>query len=570
MLVLNVLIPGKEKSKFFIKDGTITVGSLDDVDVCIKDSTVSRKHCLLEGHENRWILRDLGSKNGIIIEGEKVKEFEIKDDVSFFLGRVSISAEVIPDSDGLWGDGKKVIKVPSQKVEKTEEIFFGPELSLLYFIKGLSEENSYQFFETINKYLFECSELLIGEKKDGNKNSDEIPVIYLEGNEKTLLQDFLEIPQFSNDLFYLDNGKYFLVGRGKCRVNQNIFNRIISIYEKNFVCEKEKVERKDNKKECERKFRDRFHFVSKKMKSLLERVERISKTDISVLILGESGVGKELLASFIHENSKRKNAPFIAINCAAVPDTLIEAELFGVEKGAATDTKERPGKFEMADGGTLFLDEISNTSLSLQAKLLRAIQFKEFYRVGGTDLKKVDVRIIVATNKDLSELMDRGEFRRDLYYRLAVDEIYIPPLRERREDIPELIDFFIKKFSLKYQKHIQRISARALQILMAYDFPGNVRELENEIERAVALVDDGDIIREAHLSDRIKNKNKYYFGGINDYSEEWELAKVVEDIEKNLIIRALNEFKNKKEVARALKISRTTLDAKIKKYGIGV
>ena len=279
-------------------------------------------------------------------------------------------------------------------------------------------------------------------------------------------------------------------------------------------------------------------------------------------------MGKELLAKFIHENSKRHNAPFIAINCAAVPEALIEAELFGVEKGAATDTSERPGKFEMANGGTLFLDEISDTSLSLQAKLLRAIQFKEFYRVGGTQLKKVNVRIIVATNKNLKKLISEKKFRKDLYFRLAGDEISVPPLRDRREDIPELVNFFIKKFSTQYEKRIQGISNKAMRLLINYDYPGNVRELENEIERAVALVDEGDIIREAHLSERLKNNDNNRFK--SELNNEWELSKIIEEVEKNHIITALNKFKNKTEVARALNISRTTLDTKIKKYGLEV
>ncbi len=566
MLILKILIPGKKRATYYIKEGRIILGSSknSDVDIFIEDSTVSRKHCLIEKREGEWFVKDLNSKNGVIVNSEKVKEFKIQQEAKLFLGRVSLEVEIIEDEDGILENGKSVVEIQSKELEKTEELFFGPEISLLYMIKSLAENNSYLFFETVNKYLFDCDDILIGEKIE---NSEDFSVIFVHGDKKFLFDLIPNIDSLTDGYFYADSGKFFVLGRGNCKINPNLFSRLIDVYRSNFLCsEKERIEIKKEKFKSQKI--NKFNFVSKEMKKLIERSEKIAKTDINVIIYGESGVGKELLAKFIHENSKRHNAPFIAINCAAVPEALIEAELFGVEKGAATDTSERPGKFEMANGGTLFLDEISDTSLSLQAKLLRAIQFKEFYRVGGTQLKKVNVRIIVATNKNLKKLISEKKFRKDLYFRLAGDEISVPPLRDRREDIPELVNFFIKRFSTQYEKRIQGISNKAMRLLINYDYPGNVRELENEIERAVALVDEGDIIREAHLSERLKNNDNNKFK--SELNNEWELSKIIEEVEKNHIITALNKFKNKTEVARALNISRTTLDTKIKKYGLEV
>ena len=566
MLILKILIPGKKRTTYYIKEGRIILGSSknSDVDIFIEDSTVSRKHCLVEKREGEWFVKDLNSKNGVIINSEKVKEFKIPQKAKLFLGRVSIEAEIIEDEDGILEDGKKFVEIQSKQLEKTEEIFFGPEISILYLIKSLAENNNYLFFETVNKYLFECDDILIGEKIE---KSEDFSVIYVHGDKKFLFELLPNIDNLSDGYFYADSGRFFVLGRGNCKINPNLFSRLIDVYKINFLCSKEEVE-KIKRENIEKQQAIKFNFVSKKMKKLIKRSEKIAKTDINVIIYGESGVGKELLAKFIHEHSKRHNAPFIAINCAAVPEALIEAELFGVEKGAATDTSERPGKFEMANGGTLFLDEISDTSLSLQAKLLRAIQFKEFYRVGGTQLKKVNVRIIVATNKNLKKLISEKKFRKDLYFRLAGDEINIPPLRDRKEDIPELVNYFVKKFSTQYEKRIQGISNKAMKLLINYDYPGNVRELENEIERAVALVDEGDIIREVHLSERIKNNiNKIFKSELNN---GWKLSKIIEEVEKNHILIALNKFKNKTEAAKALKISRTTLNEKIKKYGLEV
>ncbi|MEO8036131.1 MAG: sigma 54-interacting transcriptional regulator, partial [Acidobacteriota bacterium] len=229
---------------------------------------------------------------------------------------------------------------------------------------------------------------------------------------------------------------------------------------------------------------------SLKMQRVIDLVARVADSQASVLILGESGTGKEMVARLIHGNSPRKDGPFVAINCAALPETLLESELFGIERGVATGVEARPGKFELAKGGTVFLDEIGDVPLTLQSKLLRVLQEREVEKLGGRRRIPIDVRILTATHRNLEEMIERSEFRQDLYYRLRVVEITLPPLRERRDDIPKLVRFFLDKYGKREGLKDVRITQEALQKLMRYPFPGNVRELENLIEGALAVTDD--------------------------------------------------------------------------------
>jgi transcriptional regulator with GAF, ATPase, and Fis domain len=229
---------------------------------------------------------------------------------------------------------------------------------------------------------------------------------------------------------------------------------------------------------------------SAKMQRVIDIVARVADSQASVIIRGESGTGKEMVARLLHGNSPRKDGPFVAINCAALPETLLESELFGIERGVATGVEARPGRFELAKGGTIFLDEIGDIPLTLQAKLLRVLQEREIEKLGGRRRIPIDVRILSATHRGLEEMIEKGEFRQDLYYRLKVVEIVIPPLRERKDDIPKLVRFFLDKYGKREGLHDVRITQEALQKLMRYPFPGNVRELENLIEGALALTTD--------------------------------------------------------------------------------
>jgi len=303
---------------------------------------------------------------------------------------------------------------------------------------------------------------------------------------------------------------------------------------------------------------------SPKMRDVLEVVERVANTNVTILILGESGTGKELFANAIHYNSNRRDKPYVKVNCGALPENLLESELFGYEKGAFTGAAGRKaGRFDRANGGTIFLDEVGELTLSMQVKLLRVLQEKEFERVGGIESIKVDVRIIAATNRDLKKMVDEGTFREDLYYRLNVIPLEIPPLRERRKDIPVLIQYFLKKFNKEMSKKEMNITQAAMNKLVEYEWRGNIRELENAIERLVILVD-GDVIEERHLpkelfSSTIKNN-------VFDLPED---GINLEELEKGLICQALDISNgNQTHAAKLLGITRHTLIYRIEKYNL--
>ncbi|MCP3873412.1 MAG: PAS domain-containing protein [Desulfobacteraceae bacterium] len=296
------------------------------------------------------------------------------------------------------------------------------------------------------------------------------------------------------------------------------------------------------------------------MKNIFNILPQISESDSSVLIEGETGTGKELMARAIHNTSLRKKEPFIAINCGALPDTLLESELFGYKKGAFTHAvKDKPGQFSLANGGTIFLDEIGDTSPAFQVSLLRVLQDHEFTPLGGLEKEKTDVRIIAATNKDLSDLLKKNKFRQDLYYRINVIRLTLPPLRQRMEDIPLLVERFINKLNIRQGKSIQGVDKEVLQVLMSHDFPGNIRELENIIEHAFVLCSEGYIkLRSlpgflSIQSDSILNKN----------DDPVKMAQI--NVIKNALARNNN---NRNAAAKDLGIHKSTLFRRINKLGI--
>ena len=302
------------------------------------------------------------------------------------------------------------------------------------------------------------------------------------------------------------------------------------------------------------------------MTMLLETVAQVAPSEATVLITGESGTGKEMIAGAIHFNSIRKDGPFVKINCAAITETLLESELFGHEKGAFTGADRRKeGKFRQADKGSIFLDEVSEMSLAMQVKLLRVLQEREVIRVGGEEVIKVDVRVIAATNKDLTRQVQDGRFREDLYYRLNVVTLNVPPLRNRKEDIPLIAHHFLKIFAEKNHKNVKGFTPRAMDRLLKYEWPGNVRELMNAIERGVVL-SRLDYLDEEEFSLLLQDQAR--LDGI--YSRQIELeAPSLETVEKETVLKALEASGgNKSETARRLGITRRTLHMKLKKYGM--
>jgi two-component system response regulator HydG len=315
---------------------------------------------------------------------------------------------------------------------------------------------------------------------------------------------------------------------------------------------------------------DRFDFSkilgrSPAMNSLFETMALVAPSEATVLIVGDSGTGKELIASAVHQNSPRKDRPLIKVNCAALPETLLESELFGHEKGSFTGAIARKqGRFQLAHNSSIFLDEIAEMAPATQAKILRVLQEREFEPVGSSQTFKVDTRIIAATNKNLEEEIKTGRFREDLYYRINVVTLVVPPMRERREDIPLLADFFLKQYAEKNNRPLKGFTPRAVDLLMRYDWPGNVRELENVVERAVIMAR-GDMITPLEFPDVLQD--------LDEEAKASPLAltagRSLKEVEKVMILRTLEETGgNRTHAARSLGISRRTLQLKLKEYGI--
>jgi len=339
-----------------------------------------------------------------------------------------------------------------------------------------------------------------------------------------------------------------------------------------FVVQNEKEKLSDLKQYYKMEWDSKVHNFgdiigeSKKMKDVFRVIERIAPSDVTILVRGETGTGKELVAAAIHKRSKRAEEPFVKLNCAAITDSLLESELFGHEKGAFTDAKEtRKGRFELADKGTLFLDEIGDISASAQVKLLRVLQEREFERVGGSKTIKVNVRLVAATNRNLEQMVKDGEFREDLYYRLNVIPIDLPPLRKRGDDIKLLVNFFLERAIRNHKKPVS-ITDEAMEKLMKYPWPGNVREMENTLERVVLMGDEKGISAADMLLLLPALKNENIIDDFNAISVE---NKTLEDIEKEALVKALKQSENNQaKAAEILGITLRQIGYKVKKYGI--
>ncbi len=337
-------------------------------------------------------------------------------------------------------------------------------------------------------------------------------------------------------------------------LEENIEDKIDAIFDR------KKIEKSESEREKLSHAYDEIIGDNPEIIKVLEQIGKVADTDAPVLILGETGTGKELVASALHENSYRAEKPFEVVQCGAIPKDLLESGLFGHEKGAFTGaTASREGKFERADGGTLFFDEIGDMPPELQIKLLRGVEQQEFERVGGSRVIKVDVRIIAATNRDLEVAIEKGEFRSDLYYRLNMITIHVPPLRDRKSDIPKLAEHFLKKYSDAHKPQVRAISRNAMELLMLYNWPGNVRELNNYIGRAVFLAE-SDVILPKHIPQELQEENQ-------KISTEITVGMTLKDIEKELILKTLEAFGgNRTKTAETVGISLRTLHSRLKEW----
>ncbi len=385
---------------------------------------------------------------------------------------------------------------------------------------------------------------------------------------KSKIPEINDLQEINGNYMVATRIPYYNESRFAGVIGKVIFRNVSELNEIYEKIHKMEQEIKSYKMEFEHMYNAKYNFESiigrsKKIRTLKHTVERVAASRSNVLIMGESGTGKELFAHALHNSSRRSLRPFVSVNCAAIPEALLEAELFGYEKGAFTgaDQNGRIGKFEIADGGSIFLDEIGDMPLAMQAKILRVIQEGEVERIGSNKPKQIDVRIIAATNRPLKEMVADKTFREDLYYRLNVFNLNIPPLRERKADINDISAHFIEKLNREMGRKIDGFSKKAEHLIMRYDWPGNVRELINVIERAYTIIESETSIQTYHLPSNLKGEQKKFAGE--------NLKELMEDYEKRIIIDRLAALEgNKSKVAEDLGVSRMTLYNKLERYGL--
>ncbi len=600
------IVKGGDAGKSIDLPRELVVGRDNGNDLKLQDATCSRHHARIATLDGRAVLTDLGSNNGTFVNGQKVREQLLQDGDQILIGRTLIAFEAGASTDRAMTVCVRDLDAASVEV-RTSVAAEAPEpdpglhLKRLYEIARLagSTLDARALLEGLAAALLEALEAdtAVGLLEDGSE-----PVVRRRGEragQVVVSRAILERARANREALLVScvpqdaglKGRRSLVEEGVRSVVCAPITRggrpLGVLYadarrpgrefgpgdlELLRAAAQLAASSLDNARAYERA-RDRAADLEAsgggarrviaadpKMIEVLALVDRVAAADSTVLLLGESGTGKEVLARAIHERSARPGGPFVALNCAAIVETLLESELFGYEKGAFTGAhRARPGKFEAAEGGTLFLDEIGELSPGFQAKLLRVLEDRTFFRVGGTVPIRVDVRVVAATNRDLQKAIRDSAFREDLYYRLAVVTIVIPPLRERRDDLPLLAHHFLESVRRRTKKSVRAISQEALEALARYPWPGNVRELENVIERAVILAD-GDTLEEKALPAEIREPRA---------AQPEETPIRLEDAEKGCIRRALEKTGGKKgEASKLLGISWPTLNKKIREYGL--
>ena len=519
-------------SEFPIGEIAFTIGRQEDNDVCLEDDLVSRKHCEIQLQDGRAVLRDLQSRNGTFVNGEAISQKVLrhgdglKVGSSTFIYRESDDIEEIAP-EYIDRDHDRARNVKTLRARRDDALFphaVSLQIGILHSIFAnipsakraavlLVDRNRAEFAAAMHRpSAFRVSGLITHQVL-----ADGLPI--LRNDENSVVCAALGISGTKIGVIYADNPDPAAFHETHLLQLKTLADLASAGFETTRYVEW--LEGENHRLQQEIDLEHEMIGQSAKMHEVYSFIQRVGRTFSNVLILGQSGTGKGLVARAIHKNSSRRNRPCISVNCAAITESLLESELFGHEKGAFTGAMfQRKGKIEIADGGTLFLDEIGETSSRMQAALLRVIEDKEFERVGGTRTIKVDVRIVAATNRNLEQAVKEGRFREDLYHRLNVFSITLPPLSGRRHDIPMLADHFIRKYGLIHG--VSGITPEAMQLLVSYDWPGNVRELGNAIERAAGL-GSSDLIRPEDLPEairerkaRISRKMKSYNDGVND------------------------------------------------------
>jgi len=591
MLYLLYLRSGFIK-KFPLDMKTIHLGRAQDNYLCLNESFVSKKHAKINVFKDHIVVEDLDSTNGVYIESTRISKAAVKLNqcfrigyINFFLKKGNPKEFVI--SEKVQPVLNKISNVLSAGADETQEairlLYSQPLIEMLQI--GFSLHDSIDLFKNARELLDDtlrdgCLLLISNENRSikieskWNYSEKYLPLINRVLQTGNIFQKPTPEPHpidsFHFCAFPVNKAPQQLALLYLARIDVPILqitttfledlaveiSLIASLIEQNRTVETEVG-------------RDQFPEIitlNQDMLNLLSKSKKIAASHLFVLIEGETGTGKELLAKFIHSKSKRNTGHFVALNCAAIPENLMEDELFGHEKGAFTDAKTgRKGKLELSSGGTLVLDEIGDMPLSLQKKLLRVIQEGQFFRLGGNHPIIVDLRIISLTHKNIKEQLLKNQFREDLYYRIAHVSLKVPPLRDRKEDIAPLVNYFSEVFSRETQIYIKGFSEEAMKAMERYDWPGNIRELENEVKKVIAISESGDIIDMDQLKDEITMLDTddiphgQYSAAIAGDGEE----------EKEKLLALLDKHKwNKTQVSNELNISRPTLYEKLKKYNI--
>jgi len=576
--------------KFPLDKQTIFLGRSTDNNFYLNESFISSKHAKINVFKDHIVIEDLNSTNGIFIQSTKIRKAAVKLNQWFRIGYINFflkkgNPQELVLSEKVHPVLNKISNIISPREDETQEaislLYSEPLVEMLQI--GFKLQESIDLFKHAKKLLSHTLKkgcLLLLSKLDNRIK------IESEWNYEKTLQPFVNqilkfegffqrvfINNTSIDSLYFCSFPIILSNRSKQLVLLYLVqaDTDISISEQTvYFLEDISVEISiihsliEHNMETEtitgEKQIPEIITINQQMLNLLLKCEKIAASDLFVIIEGETGTGKELLAKFIHYKSKRSAGNFVALNCAAIPENLMEDELFGHEKGAFTDARNlRIGKLELSSGGTLVLDEIGDMPLSLQKKLLRVIQEGHFFRLGGNQLIRIDLRIICLTHKNIKDLLLKKELRQDLYYRIAHVTLSIPPLKERKEDIVPLVNHFVKIFSIKNQINIRGASKEVINALEMYDWPGNIRELENEIKKMIAISESGDMIDVDSLKDEI----------ITFYREHGPITLESGESEKKRILMLMEKHKwNKTRVAKELNISRTALYEKLKKYKI--
>ena len=608
-----------EGTTFALEKSEISIGRDKTTDICIRDRSISRRHCLIKRNDEIFTIIDFESFNGTFVNGAAIKEQTINHgdqitlgDVFFFFFLYETENEFIPKSVEF---GSDINHGSTIRLERKDAIYLNPEQVLASLLPTEKTARNLSALLELNIQLSKLRDLDSLQRATFKTIFDALPaergaIILIEENLKNITATFsknrkaetvqpIKISQTiaeqaisektailcqnveTNSAYNQAESLLASQTNSLICVPLTIAERVVGIiyldtnnptqsFDKNhlqfltaiagivsIVLENIKhLEWLNNENQRLRQEINLEHNMigeSPPMQKVFRFIEKAAPTDATILIRGESGTGKELIAHAVHLNSERNSKPFVAINCAVLTENLLESELFGHERGAfTTAVSQKKGKIEMADGGTLFLDEIGEISLTMQAKLLRVLQERNFERVGGTRTINVDVRIIAATNRDLESGIKNGNFRQDLYYRLNVVSLTMPPLRERRDDIPVLANYFVSKYSKKCKRQVLRISREAQVLLLNYDFPGNVRELENAIERAIVL-GNSDIIQPEDLPESILESSNFQ-------QPVMEYQKAVNEMKKSLILKTLEQTNgNYTEAAEMLGIHPTNL-----------